>query len=247
MPSSNAKLPGVVGRPDSMLWVDPMHVHIVPNENPRTEDLALDELKPLIAAHGFRQDRPISVYKDSDNTLKLIDGQRRLLCVRELIAEGQAIPRIPAILLPRMADPTERLLSALAANRSQPLHPRDEARAFDRLVNFGWSLDKIAQEVGRSVNYIRDRLTLLEATPEVVAAAVNGQVSYRDAVTIVRQAERDGVPQREKLVERQAVKEARKQTPRPRNVEETITQRLARLEDDYGFELVQQIAQKRYC
>ena len=154
MSSSTLKIPGVLGRPDNLLWVDPAHIAIIPGNNPRDEDLAIEDLKPLIAAHGFRQDRPISVYRDDDGTLALIDGQRRLLCVRALIAEGQSIPRIPAILLPRMADPIDRLLSALSANRGKDLLPTEEARAFARLLNFGWDTEKIAREVGRSPRYV---------------------------------------------------------------------------------------------
>ena len=170
MSSSTLKIPGVLGRPDNLLWIDPQQVTIVPGENPRNEDLAIDDLKPLIAAHGFRQDRPISVYRDDDGTLTLIDGQRRLLCVRALIEEGQSIPRIPAILLPRMADPIDRLLSALAANRGKDLLPTEEARAFARLMNFGWDVEKIAREVGRSASYVQRRLLLLEAAAPVVEA-----------------------------------------------------------------------------
>ena len=182
MSSSTLKIPGVVGRSDNLLWIDPSQVTIIPGANPRDEDLAIDDLKPLIAAHGFRQDRPISVYREEDGTLTLIDGQRRLLCVRALIEEGQLIPRIPAILLPRMADPIDRLLSALAANRGKDLLPTEEARAFARLLNFGWDTEKIAREVGRSARYVQQRLILLEATAPVVDALKNGTITTTDAI-----------------------------------------------------------------
>lgn len=203
MSSAITKTPGVLGRPDNLLWVDPLQVYIPEGENPRTEDLALEELLPQIKARGYRQDRPISVYKDDQNRIVLIDGQRRLLCVRQLIAEGTEIPRIPAILLPRMADPMERLLSALAGNQGRNLTPTDEARAYDRFVNNGWTVEKIAQEVGRSAVYIHGRLTLLDATPAVVEAMHNGSIGMNDAIKVVREAEREGIPQAVKLAEKQ--------------------------------------------
>ena len=245
MSSSSLKIPGVLGRPDNLLWVDPSQVTIVPGENPRDEDLALDELKPLIAAQGFRQDRPISVYRDEDGTLKLIDGQRRLLCVRALIDAGQSIPRIPAILLPRMADPVERLISALAANRGKELSPMSEARAFARLLNFGWTPERIAQDAaGRSVSYVQARLALLEATPVVVEALQAGAIGVKAAVQMVRQAERNGIPQAVQLAQRTAAKAAKQAAPRPRTSEDRILGTLRKLEDDYGAALVLQVAQQ---
>ena len=184
-------------------------------------------MKPLIQAHGFRQDRPISVYRDEDGTLTLIDGQRRLLCVRALIEEGQSIPRIPAILLPRMADPIDRLLSALAANRGKDLLPTEEARAFARLVNFGWDVEKIAREVGRSATYVQRRLLLLEASAPVVEALKNGDITPTDAIDIVRTSERQGTPQAVQLAQWTTAKAAKQAAPRPRTSEERILVDLA--------------------
>jgi ParB-like chromosome segregation protein Spo0J len=217
-----------------------MAIVIEPGHNPRTEDLDLDELKPLIATHGYRQDRPISLYKDGD-TLKLIDGQRRLLCVRALIAEGQAIPRIPAILLPRMADPAERLVSALAANRGKRLSPGDEARAFQRLLNFGWNAARIATAYGCSDELVRNRLALLDAVPVVTEALSNGHIGVSEAVKIVRKAERTSTPQAEVLEHRQATKVDRRKERTAVSAREQIIEGLNKLIDKHGVDEVRRV------
>lgn len=206
MSSSDLKIPGVMGRPDNLLYVDPNEVDIVPGENPRDEDLNLDELVALIDADGFRIDRAISVYKESDDgRLKLLDGQRRLLASRQL-----KLPRIPAILVKGMADPVQRLIAALAANRGQELTPGSEGRAFIRLRNNGYTIDQIAAMVQRSGFYVRNRLDFLEAKPLLVEAERNGTVSFSETVQIVREADRERKPQTEVLARYVGVKEKKK-------------------------------------
>lgn len=190
MSSRDLAIEGVIGRPDNLLWVNPNEVDIVPGENPRDEDLALDDLLPLLEADGFRIDRAISVYKDDDNRLKLLDGQRRLLCAQHL-----NLPRIPAILVKGMADPMARLLAMLAANRNKHLTPGEEGRAYLRLKNNGLTIKQIADTVRYSESHVRARLDYLDAKPEIVAAHRTGAIGVTDAVEVVRMAARKKIPQ----------------------------------------------------
>jgi ParB-like chromosome segregation protein Spo0J len=201
-------------------------------------------------AQGFRIDGAISVYKADDGVLELLDGQRRLsavLAIRE--GDNTKFPRIPALLVPYMASPVDRLLYALGANdHGLALSPLEEGRAFVLLQGFGLTTDEIATRRGKTAGYVRGRLTLLEATPTVAEALTNGAIGIGEAVQIVKHAERDGTSQAVQLAQRQAAKVARVAS-RPtgkRTTEETIIAKLARLEDDYGPELVERVARQRY-
>jgi ParB-like nuclease domain len=83
MSSKSTQIPGVVGRPDALVWVDPLQVRR-PSSNPRTEAFTWDDLVASMQAQGFRMDGAISVYKAEDGVLELLDGQRRLSAVLEL-------------------------------------------------------------------------------------------------------------------------------------------------------------------
>jgi ParB-like chromosome segregation protein Spo0J len=247
MSSALNKLEGVLGRPDNLIWLDPRVIQIPVGENPRDEDLALDDLMPLIASQGFRIDHPISVYKDDTNRFQLIDGQRRLRSVWRLIDEGHDFPRIPAIVLPRMADPAERLLCALAGNQGKRLLPTEEARAFQRFLNMGWTVEQIAQRSGHPARYVRERLTLLDATPAVLEAKKQGDISWTDVHEIVRTAEREMVPQAVALEATRAAKETRKaakkeqHTPQLTTPEAAIRKALAPLFDLYGYDRIRTV------
>jgi len=249
MSSKSTQIPGVLGRPDNLLWVDPLQVRR-PASNPRTEAFTYEDLVASMQAQGFRIDGAISVYKAEDGALELLDGQRRLSAVLDIkAADPGKFPRIPALLVAHMGSPVDRLLYALGANdHGRALSPLEEARAFVLLKNFGLTTDEIATRRGKATGYVRGRLALLDATPAVTEALTNGTIGIVEAVQIVKHAERDGTSQAVQLEHRQAVKVARA-AQRPtgkRTTEETIIAKLVRLEDDYGPEIVERVARQRY-
>jgi hypothetical protein len=249
MSSKSTQIPGVVGRPDALVWVDPLQVRR-PSSNPRTEAFTWDDLVASMQAQGFRMDGAISVYKAEDGVLELLDGQRRLSAVLAIKdADPSKFPRIPALLVAHMGSPVDRLLYALGANdHGRTLSPLEEARAFVLLKNFGLTTDEIATRRGKAPGHVRSRLALLDATPAVTEALTTGAIGLKEAVQIVKQAEREGTPQATHLAHRQAAKVARvaQRPPGKLSTEDRIIATLARLEDDYGAELVERVARRRY-
>jgi len=231
------------------LWVDPLQVRR-PSSNPRTDAFTFEDLVASMQAQGFRIDGAISVYKADDGVLELLDGQRRLSAVLDIkAADPSKFPRIPALLVVHMGSPVDRLLYALGANdHGRSLSPLEEGRAFVLLKNFGLTTDDIATRRGKTAGYVRGRLALLDATPAVTEALTNGTIGIVEAVQIVKHAERDGTSQAVQLEYRQAAKVARVAN-RPTgklSTEDRIIAKLARLEDDYGAEIVERVALQRY-
>ena len=94
MSSKTMEIIGVVGRTE-MLKVDPRSIVIRDGWNPRKK-FQLDDLIDSIRANGVMV--PIRVRKGPENTLILINGERRLRSCLTLIEQGEPLASIPAIL-----------------------------------------------------------------------------------------------------------------------------------------------------
>lgn len=193
MSSSMKKVAGYAGSTD-LFKIDPRKIAIRDGWNPRSTLDDLADLKESIRNNGFYPDKALLLYRRGAN-LELISGHRRLHAVLELINEGVPIVSIPAV-LDQTGDEGERLARALAANQNGvPLEPMDEARAFQRLVGYGWESKRIAEKIGRSLSFVYGRLKLLEAEDVVVVAAARGEITQTDIVRTVERANRDCVSQ----------------------------------------------------
>lgn len=198
MSSDLKKIPGIVKRTDHLLQVDPREILVRDDFNPRTV-FALEDMKASIKDNGFFLDKPILLNRRGTELI-LVDGERRLRAVLELIAEGVPLLSIPAV-FESTQNEGELLARALAANSGQaPLEPFDEARAFKRLKGYGWDAAEIARKVGRSQSHVYGRLALLDASQEVVDAVEEGVIGTSDAIKVVKASQR-GVEQSRALKE----------------------------------------------
>lgn len=102
----------------------------------------------------------------------LVAGHRRVAA-----AERVGLATVPA-LVREYESAEERMLDTLAENLQRlDLNPFDEARAFRRLVDGGWSQAEVARRVGRSKGHVTRRLQLLrlpEAVQQLVAEGHTG-------------------------------------------------------------------------
>lgn len=208
MSSSMSKTDAYVGKTD-LFKVDPRKIVIETGWNPRT-NFEIDDLKSSIQINGFYIDKPLLLNRRGAELI-LVDGERRLRAVRALIEEGEPIVAVPAV-LEISQDPAVLLARALAANQNnQPLEPEEEAGAFQRLQAYGWTVNAIAAQVGRSVSYVYARLKLLEASPDVQAARRDGSITTSDAVRVVETAHRENVTQDVALARKKAERKAKKE------------------------------------
>ncbi|MGE3137913.1 MAG: ParB/RepB/Spo0J family partition protein [Thermoleophilia bacterium] len=169
--------------------------------NPRTGDDGAEHqaLTDSVRAQGILQ--PLLV-EQTDAGPVLIDGHRRLAAAR---AAGLA--SVPVIERGGEEGESAQLAAALAANlRRRGLDPVEEARAYQRATDAGWTQRRIAEAVGCSRRHVSERLRLLRL-PEGVTEAISDGVLSLAAVARVEAVAAVSVPVADAVVA--AVREGR--------------------------------------
>jgi len=183
--------------------IDPVHINVVDGWNARTDFSGEDELVAYIKENGVPE--PLRVRKNiAEKKLELVSGERRLRAVRRAIAEGCDIKSVPVIVIPKGASDADLLVSDLGSNSGKCLTSTEEAGAFKRLINWGFTIQEISVKTGKSVSHIRNRLELSEASPEVKAAVEAGDIPIGKAQEITRASEGSIDKQKEALEEAKA-------------------------------------------
>lgn len=153
---------------------------ILPNpEQPRTvfDDAELTSLADSLAADGLLN--PISVEGTHEGMYILLDGERRVRAAK--IAGWKSIEA--NVRPPNGLVPHKRLELALIGNLQRAdMGLVDEARAFQRLIDNGYSVAAIAEHVGRSTTHVYGRLRLLEFPGPVQAAFNSGKIPFDAAL-----------------------------------------------------------------
>ncbi len=173
----------ILGR-ETIYLIDPRQIKIVEGWNPRQrfggqED---SELKESIRENGVLS--PIRL-KKINNELFLINGERRLRACLELISEGCNI-KAPAIIGRKGISEVEAMYLAVTENTGKPFNPVEEATAYGRLISWGEPVKDIARKFGKSVQHIRNRLVLVDASAEVKESIINKEIQIKDAENIVK-------------------------------------------------------------
>ena len=120
----------------------------------------LDDLTASIREHGVLQ--PILVRPLAASRYQLVAGERRW---RAAMAAG--LETIPA-LIEEVDDETALEISIIENLQREDLSPLDEALIYDRMIRqFGYSIRKLAQKLGKDKGYIENRLRLADAPQEI--------------------------------------------------------------------------------
>ena len=166
---------------------------VVPHpDNVRADVGNVDELAASVAEQGVLQ--PLTVvgidaYRESNPTRigdpagrwVIIAGHRRLAAAR--LAQ---LATVPIIVRDDLAGAETATTAMIVENVQRAgLTPLEEARAFGRLRDTGWSQRQIAKATGVSHGQVAKRLSLLRL-PDQVAEALNaGRLSVADALTLL--------------------------------------------------------------
>lgn len=198
---------GVLKR-NNAYFIDPTRICIREGHNPRFDmgdirQLA-DQIKAELARNpdsgGLINDLRVKRLKPATETadFELIDGNRRLLAIRLLMEEGVKFPvGVPSKIEAHDVDDLSMLVHTFVANEGKPFNPLEEAIAYDRFRQAGWTLERISAEVGRSVLHIGTTLELLAADESVRDAVGKGEVSASTAKDIAVAAKGDKAKQKE--------------------------------------------------
>lgn len=189
------------------VYAQPSQVTRKKGFNPRFDFGDIKGLEDLIVAQGFHPHKPLLVKRVGPDAFELVDGDRRLTAVENLIKKGHQFPEgIPLAIVAKDTDEAGLLLMAYTANEgSKTFNPLEEANTFKRLRDeCKLTLKQIQERTGKSGTHINKALALLEADSSVTQAVEDGSVSATLAKQIAVKAKGDKGKQKEMVAKAQA-------------------------------------------
>ncbi len=160
---------------------------VLPDPGNLRSDLGdLSELADTIRARGILQ--PLLVAPgEVEGTYRIVMGHRR-----HAAAKLAGLDAVPINLQTGPDDRADRVEAMLIENLQRAdLSPLDEGRAFQELIEAGWSQRRIAGRVGRGQAQISRRVALLRLSPQGQALLDSGGITVEDALALVRLEEHD--------------------------------------------------------
>ncbi len=140
----------------------------------------IGELVASIAAHGLLQS--LVVKKAPRGKFAVVAGQRRLLALKELAAQGriEADAAVACRVIAATADATELSLAENAVRL--PMHPADQFEAFRDLIDWGSSPADVAARFGVNEATVKKRLRLARVSPVILAAYREGSLGLEQVM-----------------------------------------------------------------
>ncbi|MFI1956987.1 ParB/RepB/Spo0J family partition protein [Streptomyces althioticus] len=135
------------------------------------DQAALEELAASMRKLGQLQ--PINVrYSEDTKRYTIIMGERRWRA-----AQMAGLDTMKAVVMHGIGNDRETFAMAVAENVGRAdMTPVEEAKAFHKLVDQGYTVDEVAELVGKSAAYVQWRIDLLNLCPEAREALVKGQL-----------------------------------------------------------------------
>jgi len=137
------------------------------------DPVEFEELKASIAEVGLLQPIVVNVRGE---TIELVAGYRRFRAVCELGWET-----VPAIVISEAADIAALAQAAENVQRAN-LNPIEEGEFYRHLMDtYGLTMTAIAAAIGKSREYVSERVRILQEPPELVEAVREGIIPLRCA------------------------------------------------------------------
>lgn len=172
---------------DTYLVIDPSLI-VPADDNVRNDVGDITDLAQSIVANGLQQ--PLRVvgpltFDDGTEGYQIIAGHRRFAAITQLIADRKWAFGVPCMVTDQLDD-SARVAAMIVENLQRTdLNPVEEAHAFFRLTKeFKWKQAELAQRVGRSTQYISDRVALLKLPDVVVEQVRDAQLPLGVAVAL---------------------------------------------------------------
>lgn len=143
--------------------------------NCRPGDEDVSDLVASIGAHGLLQ--PLVGRLISDECVEIIDGNRRLKAIHQLVADGRWNGHVPVMLRENEPDADAFEISLAANVLRKPLHPVAEYEAFVQLAERGKTNDEIAAHFGITIRQVEQRQALGRLHPDVRKAWLDGVIN----------------------------------------------------------------------
>lgn len=180
----------IVGPRNEFYPVDPNQIVIQKDWNVR-EIFDLEDLISSIVENGVRNPIHVKKLKNSSDLI-LIDGERRLRAVLEANKRGADIKSIPTIIHKKPLNEADELLIQFVANDGKRFTPVEEAKLFQRFINWGWTQTEVAKKVGRSQAHVSERLKLIDLSPAGQQALIAKDITVQQAKQIAKDPSMEG-------------------------------------------------------
>lgn len=137
----------------------------------------LDELAQSIKENGVIQ--PIIVRQSPVIGYEILAGERRYRA--SLLAGLRSIPAV----VKQLSDQEMMLQSIIENLQRENLNPIEEARAYESLVEKGFTHAEIADKMGKSRPYISNSIRLLSLPEQIISEVESGKLSQAHARSLV--------------------------------------------------------------
>ena len=137
----------------------------------------LDELAQSIKENGVIQ--PIIVRQSPVIGYEILTGERRYRA--SLLAGLRSIPAV----VKQLSDQEMMVQSIIENLQRENLNPIEEARAYESLVEKGFTHAEIADKMGKSRPYISNSIRLLSLPEQILSEVENGKLSQAHARSLV--------------------------------------------------------------
>ena len=137
----------------------------------------LDELAQSIKENGIIQ--PIIVRQSPVIGYEILAGERRYRA--SLLAGLRSIPAV----VKQLSDQEMMVQSIIENLQRENLNPIEEARAYESLVEKGFTHAEIADKMGKSRPYISNSIRLLSLPEAILSEVENGKLSQAHARSLV--------------------------------------------------------------
>ena len=137
----------------------------------------LDELAQSIKENGIIQ--PIIVRQSPVIGYEILAGERRYRA--SLLAGLMSIPAV----VKQLSDQEMMVQSIIENLQRENLNPIEEARAYESLIEKGFTHAEIADKMGKSRPYISNSIRLLSLPEKILSEVENGRLSQAHARSLV--------------------------------------------------------------
>lgn len=171
--------------------IDVRNIIVEWDKNVRRIYDGIEELAENIKEHGLKDPLKVSTIRGTDQ-FRLVDGHRRYKAIMLLLEQGHPVKIVNAM---KVSDNPETQLSEMLITgvHKKTLHPVEQAEAFKRLQNFGWTVEKITTILGESAtkNTVYRYLKLADAPEKIKQRCLAGEISHDTVIKIIEKSNGD--------------------------------------------------------
>ncbi len=197
--ATRGEAPGIVKRSNSY-HADPRTIVRRKGWNPRFDFGDIEALKASVLENGVLN--PLRVKRisgDGPAFFELIDGDRRLTAIEQLIKEKKHFfsDGVPVIIVDRAQNEITDLIQMFVANDGKPFLPLEECAAYMRMKEANMTIKQICDAVGRKQVHVIAILALASADESLKQAVQDGTINKTLAKDIAVNARGDKAKQAE--------------------------------------------------